>query len=81
MVDPLIEFYIIDDYGTFKPAGVATDGSLRTHMGTFDVDGGTYDIWQLSVMDKPAITGDSEDFEQYWSVRQTSKRVRFYSRC
>lgn len=72
-ISPLVEYYIVDDYGPFVPGPVATDGSPRTHLGTIVVDDGTYDLWHLAVKDKPAITGDNKDFDQYYSVRQSRR--------
>ncbi len=73
-VDPLREYYILDDWGDTKPAGVASDGTPRTKVGTFDVDGGTYDVWMKTRTNKPAITGNSETFDQYFSIRQTARQ-------
>jgi len=72
-VTPLVEYYVIDDYGDFVPGPVASDGTPRTHMGTVVVDDGTYDVWQLHVTNKPAITGDSAEFDQVFSVRQSRR--------
>ncbi|HEY8925720.1 MAG TPA: glycoside hydrolase family 11 protein [Polyangia bacterium] len=72
-VNPLVEYYIIEDYGPFVPGPVAADGSPRTHVGTIMVDDGTYDLWHVAVKDKPAITGDDKDFDQYYSVRQSRR--------
>lgn len=73
-ISPLSEYYIIDDYGTFVPGPAASDGTPRTHLGTIVVDDGTYDVWQLHVTNKPAITGDNQEFDQYFSVRQPQSR-------
>ena len=73
-VSPLREYYIIEDWGSSKPAGVASDGSARTSMGTIVVDGDTYDVWKNTRTNKPAITGDNQTFDQYFSVRQTARQ-------
>jgi endo-1,4-beta-xylanase len=73
-VDPLAEYYVIDDYGDFIPGPVNSDGSPRMNYGTITVDGGTYDIWAMPVMDRPAITGDNMDFTQIFSVRQVRRK-------
>ncbi|HVT67260.1 MAG TPA: glycoside hydrolase family 11 protein, partial [Trebonia sp.] len=73
-VNPLREYYIIDDWGGPQPAGVSPDGSARTHVGVITVDGGTYDVWKHTQVNKPAITGDSETFDQYFSVRQSPRQ-------
>jgi endo-1,4-beta-xylanase len=73
-VEPLAEYYIIDDYGDFVPGPVNSDGSPRMNYGTITVDGGTYDIWAMPVMDRPAITGDNMDFTQIFSVRRERRK-------
>jgi hypothetical protein len=73
-VDPLREFYILDDWGSTMPAGVASDGTPRDKVGTITVDGGTYDVWKKTRTNKPAITGDNKTFDQYFSIRQTARQ-------
>jgi hypothetical protein len=73
-VNPLHEYYIIDDWGSAKPAGVASDGTPRTMVGTITVDGDTYDVWKHTRMNAPAINGNSETFDQYFSIRQTARQ-------
>ena len=73
-VDPLREYYILDDWGTTKPAGVASDGSPRDNVGTITVDGEVYDVWKKTRVDKPAITGDHMTFDQYFSIRRTARQ-------
>jgi endo-1,4-beta-xylanase len=73
-VDPLAEYYIIEDYGDFIPGPVNSDGSPRMNYGTLTVDDGTYDIWAMPVKNRPAITGDNKDFTQIFSVRQVRRK-------
>ena len=73
-VSPLREYYILDDWGISKPAGVASDGTPRTNVGTITVDGDTYDVWKHTQTNKPAITGDNQTFDQYFSIRQTARQ-------
>jgi len=73
-VSPLVEYYILDDWGSTKPAGIASDGTPRTSVGTIVVDGDTYDVWTKLRENKPAITGDSETFEQYFSIRRNARQ-------
>jgi hypothetical protein len=66
--DPLVEYYIIDSYGSWKPPG-----NSSTYKGTATVDGRTYEIYQNS-RTGPSIKGNNTTFQQYWSVC-TSKRT------
>jgi hypothetical protein len=64
--NPLHEYYIVEDWYGARPVP-------DTVMGTFTVDGGTYDIMTHTQVDQPNITGQNATFVQFWSVRQTAR--------
>lgn len=60
--DPMIEFYVVENYGKYKPPGG------KGYKGTIEVDGGTYEVYVSTRVEQPSIKG-TKTFEQYFSVR------------
>jgi endo-1,4-beta-xylanase len=62
--NPLVEYYVIENFGVHHPA----DNKNSTCYGTFESDGATYEVWMKWRVNAPSIIGTAT-FPQYWSVR------------
>lgn len=67
-VDPLIEYYIIEDWRNWIPSM----DSGATLKGSFTVNGSTYDIYENTRVNQPSIVGNTT-FQQYFSIRRDER--------
>jgi endo-1,4-beta-xylanase len=64
--NPLIEYYVVEDFGSYNPStGASPLGSVTT-------DGATYDLYRTQRVNQPSIIGNAT-FYQYWSVRRNHR--------
>ncbi|KIK52683.1 glycoside hydrolase family 11 protein [Collybiopsis luxurians FD-317 M1] len=64
--NPLIEYYIMESFGTFNPSTGAT------FHGTCTSDGSTYNIYSDQRVNAPSIQG-TQTFTQYLSIRNSHR--------
>ena len=60
--NPLAEFYVVENYGSYKPPGGVG------FMGKIEIDGGEYEVYTDTRVNMPSIEG-TKTFPQYFSVR------------
>ncbi|HEX3020198.1 MAG TPA: glycoside hydrolase family 11 protein [Chitinispirillaceae bacterium] len=69
-VEPLVEYYIMEDWVSWRPRG--GDGSGHQSKGTITVDGAQYDVVTRQMNNQPSIKGTAS-FPQVFSIRQNTR--------
>lgn len=60
--EPLVEYYVVQSWGNWRPPGAEA-------LGTITVDDSTYDVYVTTRVQQPSIDG-AQTFQQFWSVRK-----------
>lgn len=65
--NPLVEYYVLENFGSYNPSNGAT------YVGSVTTDGATYNLYRNQRNNAPCIDGNNCNFTQYWSVRQSKR--------
>ena len=66
MRNPLVEYYVVENFGTYDPSSGANI------LGEVTCDGSTYKIAESWRYNQPSIDG-TQTFQQYWAVRNNKR--------
>jgi len=64
-IDPLVEFYIVEN-------GLISSFHYRDRKGNININEGSYEIYECDRKKSPSIIGIN-DFKQYWSIRKNNR--------
>lgn len=67
-VEPLIEYYIVEDWRKWNPS-MSKDAVFK---GCITIDGSEYDIYETTRTEQPSIQGITT-FQQYFSIRKNKR--------
>lgn len=67
-IDPLIEYYIVEDWRNWIPS-MDPNATLK---GSVEVNGSIYDIYENTRVNQPSIIGNTT-FQQYFSIRRDTR--------
>ncbi|MBR2671453.1 MAG: glycoside hydrolase family 11 protein [Oscillospiraceae bacterium] len=68
MKEPLVEFYIVENWGDARPDDKHVTVEGRTYLGTYTVQNVEYEVYSTVRENQPSIIG-TRTFVQYWSIR------------
>ncbi len=69
-VDPLVEYYVMEDWHEWNPS---KDKNMHKLIGTINVDGSDYEVLTRQMKGQPSIKGNSTDFPQVFSIRKNTR--------
>lgn len=68
LTEPLVEYYIVDNWGSWRPSG------KNIPKGSVTIDGEMYEIYVTTRKEQPSILG-KQTFQQYWSINKNKRKI------